>query len=57
MPGCCNNCEFKYSNETFGPAEFICVNAKAHNFRLHIFEDYPDNCFLKEAKDYDEDRK
>lgn len=55
MPGCCNNCRFKYSNETFGPADFICVNAKASNFLKHIFEDYPDLCGLKEAKDYDED--
>lgn len=51
MSTCCNNCEFKYSNETFGINEYICVNAKAYNFRLHIFDSYPDECWFKKEKE------
>lgn len=51
MPGCCNKCKFKYSNETFGINEYICVNAKARNFRLHILGSYPDECWCREEKE------
>lgn len=40
----CENCKYKYDNETFGFAEYICVNAKSCNFREHIYSDYPNDC-------------
>lgn len=35
----CQGCKYKYENDTFGFAEFICVNANSEHFTKHIVSD------------------
>lgn len=35
----CDGCKYKYENDTFGFAEYICVNANSEHLGEHIYSD------------------
>lgn len=55
----CQDCKFKYNNDTFSYGDFICVNERSPNFSefvdlqpyINFFDEERDGCSFGEIKE------